>query len=323
MPKFPNLKPYTNQLDIVKGDLLTLWISHETIQGLLKTYNIPPEFFSRYFGKKIIEYAFDVLRGEHPIGNCPIIGVMLVYFEKKNFALEDIFELCSHLKNAMLECALNHAILTNATIQEISLMMDKNLKGVIREYMEIYYNAQPQQLSCPLAPPPGVQKIFTDNIQLSPKEDTTSALHYLQEIEVDFDLLDELNEIETETFSSLHLSETMTASTYPKVIFLFGDYMKVLNQLIEFNAITYSLSMLIDLLQNKTIDSIGKEHIETITIYIKAILSDLSMWRKSVFIDQSAEDIHYLDKTLLSSITQLQIMLSEDDGTMNYEIEFF
>lgn len=322
MSKFPNLEPYTHRLDIVKEALLTLWISHETVQGLLKTYTIPPEFFSRYFGKRIIEYAFDVLRGEHPIGNCPIIGVMLVYFEKKNFALEDIFELCSNLKNAMLECALNHEILTNATIQEISLMMDKNLKGVIREYIEIYYNAQPQQLSCPLTPE-RTQKIFTDNIHLHHKVDTTTALHYLQEIEVDFGLLDELNEIETETFSSLHLSETMTANGYAKVIFLFGDYMKVLNQLVEFSEITYSLKMLIDLLRNKTLESIAKEHIETITIYIKAILSDLSMWRKSVFIDQSADDIHYLDKTLLSSITQLQIMLSEDDDTMTYEIEFF
>lgn len=322
MTKFPHIGQYSDQLDIAKYDLLNLWMSQDSVQTTLKTYKIPPEFFSRYFGIRIIEYAFGVLRGEYPLGNCPIIGVMLVYFEKKNFALEDIFELCSNLKNCMLECALNHEILTNATIQEISLMMDKNLKGVIREYMEIYFNKEPQQLTCSVDPS-SMQKIFTDNINVPEKAIITSALAYLQEIAVDFDLLEELNEIEEETFSSIDLSGTMTQSAYNEVIVLFSNYTKVLNQLVEFSEITYALQMLIDLLQSTTPDTIGEEQIGVIAIYIKAIISDLSLWRKSVFIDKSAEDIHYLDKTLLSSIAQLQIMLSEQDDTFSHEIDFF
>jgi hypothetical protein len=58
-------------------------------------------------------------------------------------------------------------------------------------------------------------------------------------------------------------------------------------------------------------------------IYIKAIISDLSMWRVGVFIDKNADDIHYLDKTLLSSITQLQIMLSPQTDAHIAEVEFF
>lgn len=322
MQQFPNLAPYSAHLDAAKYDLLELWISQESVRTILHQYKIPQEFFSRYFGIKIIDYAFDVLRGDYPLGNCPIIGVMLVYFEKKNFALEDVFELCSNLKNCMLECALNHEILTNATINEISFMMDKNLKGVIREYMDIYFNKQPQQLTCHVHPVT-MEKIFINNINLPEKAITTSALRYLQEIEVDFELLDELNEIEEETFSSMDLSETITQAAYDEVIVLFSDYVKVLNQLVEFNEITYALQLLIDLLQSTTPETIGQDNIGVIAIYIKAIISDLSMWRKSVFVDQSAEDIHYLDKTLLSSITQLQIMLSAQDDTFIHEIDFF
>lgn len=322
MQQFPNLAPYSAHLDAAKYDLLELWISQESVRTILHQYKIPQEFFSRYFGIKIIDYAFDVLRGDYPLGNCPIIGVMLVYFEKKNFALEDVFELCSNLKNCMLECALNHEILTNTTIHEISLLMDKNLKGVIHEYMNIYFNKQPKQLSCDVNPV-SMEKIFIDNISLSKKAFTTSALQYLQEIEVDFELLDELNEIEEETFSSMDLSETITQAAYNEVIVLFEDYVKVLNQLVEFKEISSSLQMLIDLLQSTTPEGIGQENIGVIAIYIKAIISDLSMWRKSVFVDQNAEDIHYLDKTLLSSITQLQIMLSEQDDTFIHEIDFF
>ena len=47
------------------------------------------------------------------------------------------------------------------------------------------------------------------------------------------------------------------------------------------------------------------------------------MWRTSVFMEKSAEDIHYLDKTLLSSIAQLQILLSPPDANETEEIEFF
>ncbi len=322
MQQFPNISPYADHLDAAKHDLLKLWINRDSIDAILNHYKIPKEFFSRYFGIKIIDYAFDVLRGNFPVGNCPIIGVMLAYFEKKNFALEDVFELCSNLKNCMLECALNHEILTHATMYEISLMMDKNLKGVIHEYMDVYLHQQPQQLSCDVNPMT-MEKIFIDNISLIEKAITTSALHYLQEIEVDFELLDELNEIEEETFSSMDLSETISQVAYDEVIVLFKDYVKVLNKLVEFKEISSSLQMLIDLLQSTTPEIIGQDNIGVIAIYIKAIISDLSMWRKSVFVNQSAEDIHYLDKTLLSSIAQLQIMLSEQDDTFTHEIDFF
>ncbi|MBN2895794.1 MAG: hypothetical protein JXK05_07915 [Campylobacterales bacterium] len=35
----------------------------------------------------------------------------------------------------------------------------------------------------------------------------------------------------------------------------------------------------------------------------------LQSWKRTVFVTREAEDIHYLDKTFLSSIAQLQMML--------------
>jgi hypothetical protein len=318
--KFPNLALYHEHFDAVKDHITTMWMSQIVAKQLLKKYKIPEEFFRKYFAKRIIDFNFDVLTGDHPLGNCPIIGAMLIYFEKKNLALEDIFILCSNLKTCMLEYAHNNAILTVETIHEISSLMDNNLHGVIRDYVDNHLNLPAIHLSCPIA---DNNLINYGDFSRIGRINTTSAFHYLQEIEMDYELLDELNEIEEETLSSIELTENMNQTTYNNIVALFNDYSKVLSKLVEFNEITFSLRTLIELLTNTSPEQIGDDNISSISIYIKAILSDLSMWRKSVFYDQTAEDIHYLDKTLLSSITQLQIMLSEDDDTQTYEIEFF
>lgn len=315
MIKFPELITYSDHFENAQRDILHHWMSQDQVYDTLQAYSITPEFFGRYFGRRVIEYTFGTLRGKNELGNCPIIGVMLVYFQKKNFAVDDIFLLCTQLKNVMILYSLNYKVLTQKTMQEIAHLMDQNLKGVIREFIDTRLSPlSPHVLSCPITSDRELPAITVI---------TTSALHYLQEIEIDFEVLDELNEIETEAISSLNLNEIVSEKAYREVIGLFSNYTKVLNQLLEFKEITYALSVLIDILERTGFDTINEEHFAIITIYIKAITSDLSMWRNSVFVSQTAEDIHYLDATLLSSITQLQIMLSENTNTTTCDIEFF
>lgn len=308
---FTALTTYSNHFEASKRDILHHWMSQPSAYGTLESYNITPEFFGRYFGKRLIDYSFGVVDGENELGNCPIIGVMLTFFHKKNFALDDVFVLCAELKNSFLSYSLKHEVLTQNVMQEITHLMDQNLKGVIREFT----GTAAVTIDCPL--------VYDAEAFKNRATNTTSASQYLQEVEIDFELLDELNEIESEAFASMHLDTVMTHQSYDEVIALLLNYTKVLNWLIEFKEITYALNVLIDILEHTPLESIDAEHLEVSTIYIKAIIGDLSMWRTSVFVTQSTEDIHYLDDTLLSSIAQLQIMLSEQDNHDTCDIEFF
>lgn len=60
-----------------------------------------------------------------------------------------------------------------------------------------------------------------------------------------------------------------------------------------------------------------------VDIYLKAIISDLQSWRMAIFITMEAEDIHYLDKTLMSSIVQIQMTLMPQEEAQEDEIKFF
>ncbi|HEX5710863.1 MAG TPA: histidine kinase [Sulfuricurvum sp.] len=317
---FSYLINFANHLEDAEESILNRWMAHPDVQETLSRHKITPEFFGHYFGIKVIGYALGVLRGVNKLGNCPVIGVLLAFFEKKNIPLEDVFMICVNLKNSLLQYMLENKMLNNHSMHEISLLIDHNFSGVIREYTSLYTKKfLPSETNQTVESALSVCEPYAVRGDVQ----STSALHYLQEIEMDMAVLDELDEIERETLSSVDFSGTIDQEAYREVISLFSDYVRVVNQLFEFNALAYTLTILIDLLKNTPLNTMEEEKLGMVTIYIKAIVDDLSLWRKAVFVDQSAEDIHYLDKTLMSSIAQLQILLSENENTSVEEIEFF
>lgn len=315
-------------LETAKIELLERWISVSVVQTTLQKYGITTRFFGQYFGSKVIDYAFGVIAGKNRLGNCPVIGVMLVFFEKKNFSLGDVFTICVNFKNAMIEHALEKGVLNSNLLQDICTLIDTNFLGVIREYLELHYSAHlSEHNSCsledkPFTPVPAATYCATMAHVPSLKTNQASAFIYMQEVDIDMDVIQELAEIEEETLALFDLSGSFSYEAHREVIGLFTQYAKMIDQLIEFQEISYTLWVLIALLQDTDISSLGEEA-TYVSIYTKAIINDLSAWRRSIFVDISAADIHYLDKTLLSSIAQLQIMLSGSEGSSVDEIEFF
>jgi len=321
---FKNIVHHFGDIEEVKPQLLRRWMSSKEVQKTLRNHHITSDFFSRYFGSKVIDYAAGVIEGKNSVGNCPVIGVMLVFFEKKEIPLGDVFTICVNLKNAMIDYALEAKILDHALLNEICSLIDKNFLGVIEEYLDMHYNPVSANPTCIIAPKPAQSgNTFCSVMNPSlPFSKATTALEYAREDEIDPEILDELAELEEETLSSLHLSAGVSEELRFKMIHLFTRYSKMVERMMEFQELTYALSVLIDLLKTVEFRTL-KEESTYIIIYAKAIISDLSIWRVSVFVNKSAEDIHYLDKTLLSSIAQLQIMLSPQHSGDLEEIEFF
>jgi len=316
--KFDHLVPYIDYFEMAKMGLIQQWVRHPDVVQVFHKHRIAPEFFGQYFGVRIVDYAMGVIRNTNQLGYCPVVGVMLIFFEKKQIALEEIFIICTNLKNTLMQFMLEKEILMRETLNEISRLIDQNFLGVIHDYMQMHNVENEMNSFCSIT-----QKEEPNTYYGNDNTNVTSALHYLQAVEIDLEMIDDLGAIEKDTLASIDLTNAMDNEAYRDVIILLNDYIHVVKQLLEFQELAYTLTLLVDLLETTPLESISFENSGVVAIYLKAIMDDLSMWRRSVFVDHSAEDIHYLDKTLFSSIAQLQITLSEGDESMTEEIEFF
>lgn len=314
-----------------KERILNSWMGCGVVQERLKLHNFDTLFYRDMFASKVFDYAVGVVSSKNTLGDCPVIGVMLLLFKKKNIPLSDVFIICVHFKNAMLYYALESKILTTEMLKEIASLVDFNFEGVITQYVSLYYNdysltsAQQKEIKVTHNPNRSLnQKYEIQCVDLYIKEQrATSAQAYFQEIDMDFEMVEELDELEHDCMNAIEVKESLTEAILMEAAHLFEQYAKVLNMMYEFQELAYSLTVLRELLENYDIDESQKESSYMIKIYLKAIISDLQSWRLAVFITKQAEDIHYLDKSLLSSITQLQMTMMPTTQDTQEEIEFF
>ncbi|MDF1878797.1 hypothetical protein JHD46_03990 [Sulfurimonas sp. SAG-AH-194-C20] len=147
----------------------------------------------------------------------------------------------------------------------------------------------------------------------------TSAQSYFAEIDLDSEVYDELLELEREV-DVLSYASSYNEDINATLINFFEGYTRVLNPLFEFKDLSYSLMLLTQKLTDYEID----ENSEMLLILMRGLISDLLEWKRSVLIEQTAEDIHFMDKSFYSNIAQIEMSLdsndlAEDDG----EMEFF
>jgi len=314
---FSKLRTNIELIETHKEQILNTWLEYEIVRETLCANTFSPDFFQDKFASKVFDFAIGVIKKEHDVGDCPVIGVMLTLFKKKNIPLADVFIICVHLKNALLLFMHKNSILDEKSLSEMAMLMDYNFNGVIKEYTYLYYNDTYKPKSCKK------ELISSKNIEKVKENLSTTAEDYLQDIEVDYEQIAELSELESDTLNAIEEEEDINQHSLLESANLFLQYSKVLNAMYEFKELSYTLTILQELLYNTECDGLDRETKDMVNIYLKAIISDLRGWRMSVFIVKDAQDIHYLDKTLLSSIAQLQMTLMPQEEKVEEEIEFF
>ncbi len=321
---FEHLLQHIDIIEERSDELLAQWLDIEDVKERLAAHDIQYDFFAKFFGVKVIEYAIGVIRSQNHLGNCPVIGVMLILFKKKDISLHDVFIICVNLKNSLILLLQREGILSKEVYEEAALLMDLNFEGVIKEYMELYYLDDKGVDTCLL--PDTVTSAAEKAIRVSevPSDiKMTSAVEFATDVEIDYELIDELNELEHDVLVELEFNESVSSEVFENIVVLFEQYSRALNLLMEFGELAYTINVLTNLLRNHDSSSIPESDIVSVSIYLKAIINDLQFWKESVLIKQSAEDIHYLDKTLLSSIAQLEMMLMPPVEAEDAGIEFF
>ena len=301
-----------------KDYILDGWLEYSIVQQTLCRHSIGLDFYKDKFASKVFDYAIGVIKEKNQLGACPVISVMLMLFKKKKIPLSDVFIICVHLKNMLLEFMLVKSLLDKNILDEVSKLMDYNFKGVIDDYVALYYKDIIIHKTCKTNDDKTFVKTETEVAVV-----VTSASQYMGEVEIEAGLISELDELEDDTLNTIDSQDLITQEALLESSKLFLRYSSTINTLYEFEELAYTLKILGDLLENSDFNEMDDDMQSYIQTYLKAIIGDLKTWRMSIFVTQEAEDIHYLDKTLLSSISQLQITLMPNDDNAEDEIEFF
>jgi len=135
---FKNIQKHIDLLEENRDIILDMWMDYEIVQTKLTQNSMNLAFFREKFATKVFDFAISVVKNEQQSGDCPVIGVMLMLFKKKNIPLSDVFMICVHFKNALLHFAYKNSILNNDSIRELSILMDHAFEGVINEYVLLY-----------------------------------------------------------------------------------------------------------------------------------------------------------------------------------------
>ena len=123
----------------------------------------------------------------------------------------------------------------------------------------------------------------------------------------------ELMEIEIESNDLLQdFKETYNLSDLNEIGTKLIKYTSTISQLYEFEDLSFAVQSLSNLLLNLNSEQVNDTNQVKVELYLSNIMLDLSTWRRTVFIDQSATDIHYLDSSLFSTILQFEMIFNQD-----------
>ncbi|MCK9372025.1 MAG: response regulator [Sulfuricurvum sp.] len=142
----------------------------------------------------------------------------------------------------------------------------------------------------------------------------TTAQEYLEELDGEtLQELQELHELESELELVLdELNEEKNLELLSIVATKLDIYAGKIALLFQFNDLSYAIRSLAALLFGVGFDKIDPKIFSKLYFLLVGIQQDLVYWRKNIFVDQNALDIHYLDSSFFSACLQIELILSDD-----------
>jgi len=154
-----------------------------------------------------------------------------------------------------------------------------------------------------------------------------SAVQFVEEYGVDYDLLADMDESSADTIEEILSAESLNSDVLEKISTTFDFYARLLNTTLEFEELSYALSTLSRLMLAIELSKINAVQIETLKQYIVGILEDLNDWKSHIYIECDTKDIHYLDASLLENASQIEYFtnpeMEEEEDDDDDDLEFF
>ncbi|MFA6137173.1 MAG: PAS domain S-box protein [Sulfurimonas sp.] len=133
---------------------------------------------------------------------------------------------------------------------------------------------------------------------------------------------EELSEIEYEINEHIReFDEDNNFNSLSDISMKLLSYALNVASLIEFEDLSYAIRSLGELLHTIKIDDVDETKNKKTKLYLSNIMLDLANWRRNVFVEQTTNDIHYLDSSLFSTILQFELIFNKAD-TIEDEDDF-
>jgi two-component system chemotaxis response regulator CheY len=144
----------------------------------------------------------------------------------------------------------------------------------------------------------------------------TTAISLIDKIENLESIEDEMEAI-TIKFELELLQEELEELTQ-----LLDTYVSVILDLMDFEHFAYALKSLNEFFKTLEVSSLDAKDKKKFSILFLHLLDDIREWRNKIFIKKDANDIHYLDSSLLSSCLQVQSIFEKQEVIKEDEDDF-
>lgn len=229
--------------------------------------------------------------------------------------LKQVNKICQSIYNRDM---LEHL---NIVLEESnSELINKNIE--LKSTLEELMNAKKiiEKLSTANSKPPAKNNQLKKEITIVQAK-KMSAVEFLNSYPLELESTNEsLEELEADFYTLLTTAEKTFDHTalmaLTDILHLFAREIEMVPQ---FGAVAHGI-----LEVEKAFRSV-EDHtkIPTVLPMLGSLFDNLEKWRKGIFLYHDAEDIHYMDNSLISDALSLQAFLSSNDSSSDTEMEFF
>jgi two-component system chemotaxis response regulator CheY len=226
--------------------------------------------------------------------------------------------------------------LTLRGVESVSPTVIRNI--LLKHYPGGLYKIEGDRLSfrlkkgTPVAASEGEVKALSDDetavLRMS-HTDKISAQEYVEMTPIG--LMDKIEALEEQEDKIDLAIVAFESHPSPQTLSAIGDellaYNGVIDAMFEFQHLAFAIGSLINFLKRLDESSLDEKKNKKLVSLLSNVLADLSTWRKTIFVEQSTNDIHYLDSSLLSSCLQIEMIFEQkqisEEGEDDDGIEFF
>ena len=156
---------------------------------------------------------------------------------------------------------------------------------------------------------------YQDSILSKTHFNKTPAIEYVNNTAVSLiEKVEDLGDIQYHLESAaINFEKNITKENLLIITEFINSYIEVLDQLLEFEHFAYALTKLNAFFISLELSEVDDKEQKKFALLFIHLLDDINEWRNNIFIKKEANDIHYLDSSLLSSCIQIESILEKKD----------